>query len=262
MGITNDTISSSGSTNRPAFGSANGIWFGRTSIFAGMLGSALAMWTATIAGAGGSTCWSQWDGNGHFYLPVYRPAGVTWFQAEEHAVALGGHLASIGSAAENTFVFNLVSDPIYWTLATNPTRILGPWLGGHQPPGTVERLGGWSWSSGEAWGYSNWAPNEPNNLNGNEDHLQFYTHGTVTMATWNDLIGSKLMLGYVIELEVEPPAQPADLTCDATVDASDLGVLIAAWGESASDADIDGDGVVGSSDLGLLLAAWGWGTGS
>jgi len=49
---------------------------------------------------------------------------------------------------------------------------------------------------------------------------------------------------------------PADLNQDGVVNGADLGVLLAAWGQSGSPADLDQDGVVGGSDLGALLASW------
>lgn len=51
-----------------------------------------------------------------------------------------------------------------------------------------------------------------------------------------------------------PAVVPADLTCDAAVDADDLAVMVNAWGTPL--ADLDGDRVTTSSDLGLLLSAW------
>ncbi|MFO0828676.1 MAG: hypothetical protein U0572_11095 [Phycisphaerales bacterium] len=48
---------------------------------------------------------------------------------------------------------------------------------------------------------------------------------------------------------------PADLTGDGVVNASDLGVLLGAWGTSGP-GDLDHDGVVGAADLGILLGAW------
>ncbi|MFO0826845.1 MAG: hypothetical protein U0572_01740 [Phycisphaerales bacterium] len=49
---------------------------------------------------------------------------------------------------------------------------------------------------------------------------------------------------------------PEDLDGDGSVGASDLGILLGAWGTSGP-GDLDGDGVVGATDLGLLLGAWG-----
>jgi len=48
----------------------------------------------------------------------------------------------------------------------------------------------------------------------------------------------------------------ADLNGDGAVDASDLGILLGAWGSSDAAADLDGDSIVGAGDLGLLLGAW------
>ncbi|MDB4780382.1 dockerin type I domain-containing protein [bacterium] len=51
-----------------------------------------------------------------------------------------------------------------------------------------------------------------------------------------------------------------DLSADGEVDASDLGLLIAAWntdGSIVAGSDINGDGIVNAADLGLLIGAWG-----
>lgn len=54
-----------------------------------------------------------------------------------------------------------------------------------------------------------------------------------------------------------PPACPADLDGNGTVDAADLAGLLAAWGSSGSPADLDGNGTVDAADLAALLGAWG-----
>lgn len=51
-------------------------------------------------------------------------------------------------------------------------------------------------------------------------------------------------------------ACPADLDRSGTVDASDLAVLLSAWG-SAGEGDVDGDGTVGAFDLAVVLSMWG-----
>jgi hypothetical protein len=48
---------------------------------------------------------------------------------------------------------------------------------------------------------------------------------------------------------------PADYDDSGTVDSSDLGTLLSAWGTAAG--DLDGDGDTNSGDLGILLSAWG-----
>ena len=54
-----------------------------------------------------------------------------------------------------------------------------------------------------------------------------------------------------------PPACPADLNGDTSVDGQDLGLLLGAWGLSGVLADLNGDGPVDGQDLGVLLGAWG-----
>lgn len=61
---------------------------------------------------------------------------------------------------------------------------------------------------------------------------------------------------YRAALETPCP-QPADLDCSGSVDGTDLGALLGAWGPGHGPSDINGDGFVGGADLGLLLAAWG-----
>jgi hypothetical protein len=153
----------------------------------------------------------QWSpssgGNGHWYLAVYVPGGINWADARAKAQALGGDLATITSAAENSFVFLRIADPIFWRQpATGPVRLFGPWIGGFQPPGSAEPLGLWSWVTGEPWSYTSWDTGEPNNLNGNEDHLHFYAPGTNPLPRWNDLLQTQSCPGFVVESAVPPVA--------------------------------------------------------
>ncbi|MDZ4829397.1 MAG: spondin domain-containing protein [Phycisphaerae bacterium] len=60
---------------------------------------------------------------------------------------------------------------------------------------------------------------------------------------------------YRITLSLTP-ACDADLDSNGEVGATDLGVLLGAWGGTGA-GDLDGDGSVGASDLGVLLGAWG-----
>lgn len=49
----------------------------------------------------------------------------------------------------------------------------------------------------------------------------------------------------------------ADFTGDGVVSGSDLGMLLASWGQPHIDCDLDGSGTVSGADLGALLAMWG-----
>ncbi|MEK7407517.1 MAG: post-COAP-1 domain-containing protein [Acidobacteriota bacterium] len=148
--------------------------------------------------------------NGHYYLRV-DTAGINWSAAEAAAEAttfqgIRGHLATITSAQEDQFVASLFSD-----LALGTT-----WLGGFQPPGSVEPAGGWHWITGEPWNYSNWAPwGEPSNGDGREDVLGMYLgfewaegHGK-----WNDFwaeaTGSWMgPFSYVVEFDTAGDQAP------------------------------------------------------
>ncbi|MSR17634.1 MAG: DNRLRE domain-containing protein [Phycisphaerales bacterium] len=53
-----------------------------------------------------------------------------------------------------------------------------------------------------------------------------------------------------------PSVLVGDLDGGGSVNAGDLGILLAKWGTSDAAADIDDDGVVGASDLAALVANW------
>lgn len=162
-------------------------------------------------GAGGvKTAWTTGAGaNGHVYEVVRVPAGIHWNNASAAARAAGGHLATITSAAENAFVFSLIDQAQFWS--STDTRI-GPWLGGLQPVGSVEPAGGWSWVTGETFGFANWFTTQPDNAGNAEDRLHFFSGGAgARTSQWNDIpAASTLPIAYVIEYGALP-YHPSDL---------------------------------------------------
>ncbi|MDZ4755295.1 MAG: hypothetical protein SGJ11_12485 [Phycisphaerae bacterium] len=50
---------------------------------------------------------------------------------------------------------------------------------------------------------------------------------------------------------------PADLDGSGAVNATDLAILLGAWGTAGGASDLDGSGSVGAPDLAILLGAWG-----
>lgn len=161
-----------------------------------------------LAILGSRSTWSQpvqWTvaqgGNGHFYEVVSAPDGITWAAASQAATNRGGYLATITSAAENAFVFNLADqDPTVWYSG------YGPWLGGIQPAGSAEPAGGWSWITGEPFTYQNWAPAQPNN-NQNEDRIQFGGEADRS-SRWNDIGRNTVNFtrGFAVEYNTHPNA--------------------------------------------------------
>lgn len=110
-------------------------------------------------------------GNGHWYELIFGPS-ISWTDAAAAAAAsthLGqsGYLATITSAAEQAFLNGLNKNGYT------------AWLGGTDS--AVE--GTWAWITGEPWGYTNWAPGEPNDYFG-EDYLAGWWFST---GEWNDL---------------------------------------------------------------------------
>jgi hypothetical protein len=152
--------------------------------------------------------WSQlveWPvaegGNGHFYEVVSAPAGISWSNASLAATNRGGYLATITSAEENAFVFNLAAqDATVWYSG------YGPWLGGIQPAGSAEPSGGWRWITGEPFIYKNWTPGQPNN-NQNEDRIHFGGQADRS-STWNDIgqNNTNFTRGSTVEYDQHPNA--------------------------------------------------------
>lgn len=133
---------------------------------------------------------SQQNYNGHSY---YRSTGnATWTVARQNCINMGGHLVTVTSAAENTFIFNLW--PSGWIGLTDEL---------------VE--GQWKWVTGESYSYTSWNGGEPNNA-GNEDYVQFVGGGK-----WNDLPNG-YSLPYVIEFDYIVDYTPWEVAATSITD--------------------------------------------
>jgi len=116
---------------------------------------------------------SQNNYNGHSY---YRSTGTAyWTDAKANCAAMGGHLVTVTTSGENSFLYNLW--PSGWIGLTDEVT-----------------EGTWKWVTGETYSYTSWNPGEPNN-SGNEDYVQFVGGGK-----WNDLPNG-YSLPYVLEFE-------------------------------------------------------------
>lgn len=140
----------------------------------------------------------QWAGNGHYYELIQGSftfnQSVSGAAAQSH-LGLTGHLVTITSAAEQTFLNSLTAGTgLYYIGASDSVT-----------------EGDWEWVTGPETGsffeiagvlqpgfYSNWAVNEPNNLN-NEDHI---VANWAAGGAWNDG-GSQGPVNYVVEFSVE-----------------------------------------------------------
>jgi len=135
--------------------------------------------------------WRQSPINGHWYGAVNQPTG--WSSSEALAVSNGGHLATVRSQSEQT-----------WIAAVFQTELPfnGFWIG--LTDQVVENT--WVWSSGEPLTYTNWAPGEPNSLGMVENwaHLVGTTAQMPFQWTWNDNADSANLIHGLIETTRAP----------------------------------------------------------
>jgi hypothetical protein len=138
-------------------------------------------------------------GNGH-YFEFISSADISWTAANTAAIArtwfgLQGYLATITSAAENTFVYSKIN--------------AAGWLGGSD----AASEGVWKWVAGPEAGtqfwqgtyiggypvggmYSNWASGQPDNCCAGEHYLNYWSGDH-----WNDYpnVATGSITGYVVE---------------------------------------------------------------
>jgi tetratricopeptide (TPR) repeat protein len=107
--------------------------------------------------------------NQHQYLFV--STARTWHEARNYCVLKGGYLATIQTAAENEFVYQLAGGAG------------GVWLGATDEA----EEGVWSWVTREPWTYKNWSEGEPSNSNGEEAENYMVFNGTELRLSWNDI---------------------------------------------------------------------------
>jgi len=116
--------------------------------------------------------------NAHdYYLIDAGENDFDWRDAEQKAILLGGHLASINDAAENEWVYSTFSNfaGIDRTLAIGLTDTA---LENH-----------FQWSTGEPVTFTAWGAGEPNNLEvgpEGQDYAFFFQPTTTLRGTWDD----------------------------------------------------------------------------
>jgi hypothetical protein len=224
----------------------------------------------------------QWrvedGGNGHWYQSV--ASSGSWTASESNAENKGGHLVTINSSAESSWI-NYQRQHTWLTWGS------WCWYGGKLNCGTVTSPNcvdcHWEWANGEAFDYTNWAPGEPN--------CGYSTERVGSLGTdWADLFDSYPVPNAIIEWSADcnndgivdkgqilrgqlqdangdgvpdvcqqPTCRDADFFPDRNVNGADLGLLLSQWGTPTqyTVADLNRDGVVDGIDLGLFLSFWG-----
>ena len=143
-------------------------------------------------------------GNGHYYEQINK--SLTWTNANLEAkslnyLGLSGHLVTLTSADENSFLVNTWQDTYLY------------WIGAYQFDKLDEPDGDWRWVTNEKWEYTNWYLGEPNNAGFEEyaaigDNRQWFdwkNNGDVNSAGFG---GAR---GYFVEYEANPVPEPASM---------------------------------------------------
>lgn len=108
---------------------------------------------------------------------------LSYEEAKQKCIALGGHLAVITTAEENAMIQNLI---------TNGGRY-SYWLG------ATMTNDNWYWETNENFSYTNWAEGEPNNSGGAESKCEISKNGG-----WNDIGDTDRTRGFICEIEAVP----------------------------------------------------------
>ncbi|MEM9540606.1 MAG: S8 family serine peptidase [Cyanobacteria bacterium P01_E01_bin.42] len=146
--------------------------------------------------------------NGHTYHLLDTDGTKWWLEAEEEAIALGGHLVTINDAAENQWVQDtfgrIASD---YALANNlpDQEKITLWIG--LSDHLTERK--YQWSSGEQVQYSNWSYRQPGNDAADEDFIGMYA----STGQWHDLVGDTRAVDLpfgVVEVANEAKPDPGN----------------------------------------------------
>jgi len=135
--------------------------------------------------------------NGHAYLFVAspEPGGITWEEANARAQQLGGHLVTITTADENTFVTNLALQHPSETFLKN---FDGPFIGALKTTSSADPAAGWAWVTGEPWSFTSWSPNQPDDYFAPEDRAMLIHK---PLPGWDDLPHSETHRAYIVEFE-------------------------------------------------------------
>lgn len=143
---------------------------------------------------------------GSKYRIQYSDTQLSWSAAKSLAESVGGHLPIISSAAENNYVFSLLSADRFWRRYRNGAveNHESAWLGASQPVGSVEPAGGWIWVDQTPLTFSSWRSGEPDNgATTPQGNLMMAGTGGRT-ATWNDMDDNIYAHVLLIEFPLGP----------------------------------------------------------
>jgi len=166
-----------------------------------------------MAAAVDDAVWNPGTGHWYAYVTADLPSG--WNTCRDAAAAAGGHLATITSIEEQTWIANNLA------LSGRPAA----WLGATD----AAAEGTWQWTGGEAWSFSNWSASEPSDTAGTENWLAIAPDGT-----WSDEASIQTMWGYIVEWDSDPSPQPPGAPTNlVAVYGTGMGVRLT-WNDNSS----------------------------
>ncbi|XP_035670035.1 uncharacterized protein LOC118411665 [Branchiostoma floridae] len=153
-------------------------------------------------------CHAGWVGleQGAFCYQYKSGVKATWMEAVDVCRALGASLCSIHSNAELNYIAGNVgpSGEAYWIGLNNRATNQG-----------------YQWSDGTPVGFTDWAPGEPNNVNGLENCVEMYQEPAGAVQ-WND-VSCYSLRDYVCKIAKgqSPIVQPTSATAPPVVTCED-----------------------------------------
>jgi serine/threonine protein kinase/formylglycine-generating enzyme required for sulfatase activity len=139
---------------------------------------------------------------GHRYQFV--PGNVSWTVAKAKAESMGGHLATVTSKEENTWLQKTFDA----FMATEPNK--NCWLGGY----AEDKNKPWQWITGEPFEFQDWHFSEPNYDYGPENPapppyaIHFHRKERWYSPWLESAVGFNRMAGYIVEWDTaEEPAK-------------------------------------------------------
>jgi len=180
-----------------------------------LVAAAAAACSATSAMAQPVEWLTSAGGNGNFFELVTTTSNITWTAARDAAAlrTFGGgvgRLADASTVSQDLFVRQLALSTPNAFVNAGSGNSSGPWIGALQPPNSPEPVGGWTWTTGVPWNYTNWDTGEPNNI-GNENVIHLFSRGGLTpdQTGWNDLNANSpfySVRSYVVEYVIPAPS--------------------------------------------------------
>jgi uncharacterized caspase-like protein len=151
----------------------------------------------------GEFLWGYYKG--HLYVVVASSGVTNWHDAARQAKLAGGHLATITSADENRFIYDLFRQDPRFTKAEKGA-LYGPMFGLYQVDQSREPAGGWAWITGELLNYRNFSPGNPDNFQNRQHFARFFKSSKMSGSSsgpiwWDDTSQGIWFGGYVMEID-------------------------------------------------------------